>query len=690
LPGVADASCTEWAPSRLGAAVDGLSDAVIAALAVWTVLCWIVTTAGAPLEPFTVGWLVVTAGLVVAWTRRPVRSPQPQPESPGSPQAQAPPTPPAVPGWTRPRRALLLATASAATVAALLAARESGTGFNVAWAFAAVSLVGVSWLVVIRRVSVTVTTALWAQRRAALGSEVIAAVAGLACAGLSLFVLRIDDDDVYYINRAEWIAQFNRIPHRDVLLSNGAYPAVGGTGSPVESFTSLQGGLAGLFGVHAASVAYLILPPIFAFLSVWALWRLLRSWALNRPIVCLLVALGFLFVNTASLDAYGFFFFPRFSLGKGIFVSLAVPTLFLLMTRWARYHRRRDGWLVVAVAVAGIGLTTTAAFIVPLILIAGAVPLVIQRRWRALTPFVAGIVIVLVAGYVGSRFAPPAGFQLRNFRPPDINYHDFLGVGVVAAIAGLGLWLGVWLVRDRTAQLIVLGSAVIIAIVLAPHVTHALSGGVGVAGALKRLMWVAPVPALVGLLAGLPPAMSRRWLGMPARFLATGVTGALAVGLIVAGNSGGTIVSHGPQRLVDHPTWKAPMGDVKRAEQVIGPLPPGSEVLAPLWVMHAVALVTGSIKAVNPRPLYSAIIPQPKDVARARNQLTRFITDARDNGLTPPSLSEALRLDRVSDVCFAPGQQLQRAELARLGWGRSYAAGRLTCLQQPASTLGGS
>lgn len=697
----------EWAPSRLGQRLDALSDGAVACLAVWTVLCWVVATFDLRLTPFTVGWMLGGAVVLAVFVVRRIgaRPDEPLPPLPiavAAPVAHPPRPHPSHRSGTRlspasgtSRLPALVAGAGAVLclAAAAIAAQGRGGEFQVAWFFAVVGVAASGGVLLLRRRAAgTAGTPLapddrpepdtWTGRLRWL-ADAAAVTIGLAGSVVSLFVLRVNDDDVYYINHAQWIDQFDRIPHRDVLLSNGAFRAVSGTGSPAESYTALQGGLARVAGVHAATVAYEILPAIFTFLAVWAMWRLMRSWAIRRPLLCLLLALGFLMVNAATDISYGMYFFPRFSEGKAVFVSWLVPTLFVLLTRFARDRRRSDGWLLVAGGIAAVGLTTSATFVVPLILAAGALPLIAARRWRALAAPAAGAVIALVAGYVGSRFAPPGGFQTTNYLPPRETYHAFLGVGTIAIVAGAGLWLGIWLVRDRTSRFIVLGAVIFAAVALAPNVVHALSTNLGVAGALKRLLWVAPVPALVGLLAGLPPDLGERVRRpMFVRVVGLAVTGIVAVSLASA-SDGATILSRGPVSLVDHPTWRAPIGGIKAAEQVIAGLPPGSEVLAPVWAMHSIALVSGSVKAVNPRPLYADVIPQPLDVSEARDQLTAF--EAGTQFPLPAQLTSDLRLLQVDVVCIGNAQQRQRALLRNLGWAQPYRAGSLTCLRSPAS-----
>src|SRR5206468_6607538 len=148
----------------------------------------------------------------------------------------------------RPRRlAAFAASAALALVSAVVAAQASSeSSFRLAWIAGALQLLLVSALLLrggdlIGPPAAVARPAPW--RR--LGADRVVAIAGIGLGAFSLFVFRFSPDDIYYLNRAQWIADFGRLPYRDGRLSNQQYPAVGG-GSPVETFSGLQGPLARL------------------------------------------------------------------------------------------------------------------------------------------------------------------------------------------------------------------------------------------------------------------------------------------------------------------------------------------------------------------------------------------------------------------------------------------------------------
>jgi hypothetical protein len=580
--------------------------------------------------------------------------------------------------------AAFAASAVLALVSAVLAAQApSESTFRLAWVAGALQLLLVAALLLRGGdlVATAAPVALPAPRRR-LGAELLVAAAGIGLAVFSLFLFRFSHDDIYYLNRAQWIADFGHIPYRDVLLANQRYPATGG-GSPTETFTALQGSLAGLCHVPAGTVAYYLLPPIFTLLAVWALWRLMRVWAPRRPLVCLGSALAFLFLDGAHDLSFGTYFFPRFSEGKAVFVAWLVPTLYVHLTRWVRGREPAAAALAAIAAVTGVGLTASASFVVPLVLLTAATPLLLQRRYRALAALAGAAALALLAGYIGSRYGPPRGFQLRLPFPPIHTYALFLGTGAVAVVGGLALWLAPWLVRDRVASLIVAGATAVAAVALAPHVTQSVAALVGVGTPLKRLLWVSPVPALAGLLAGLPPPVPESgWARTAGEAAGAVLAAAVLAGLLVA-THGRTIANNADDHLTDHPTWRVPPAALREAQRIVAHSPGRAVVLAPEGAMEALAIRSGAVKAVNPRYEYSRLVPQPPGEGRDRLRLSKWVTGIRPLGAGEVAI--LLSVLGVRIVCANPTRFDVIDELQSLGWGESFAAGRLACFRGPPS-----
>ena len=229
--------------------------------------------------------------------------------------------------------------------------------------------------------------------RAALsGSGPGSAVALVWAVGLAVLALLArwsNPDDLYYVNLAQWVVDHGTFPVRDTLFSDQVYPMA--SWPPVASYDALAGTLAWLVGVPAASVVYVVVPPVATFLSVLALWRLLRTWQVRAVALALSVALAFLLADGGTgYAAPGNLFLIRIWQGKVILLCLLVPLLLVYALRFVeRPTWRRAGWLF-AGGVGAVGLSTTAMFLVPLLAVGGMAPLLLRRPARALAGFGGG------------------------------------------------------------------------------------------------------------------------------------------------------------------------------------------------------------------------------------------------------------------------------------------------------------
>src|SRR5581483_5604036 len=79
----------------------------------------------------------------------------------------------------------------------------------------------------------------------------------LGLGAFSVFTLRSDPDDTFYVNRAVWVAQHGTIPTRDTMFSSQTLHALPGAGIPVQSIEAFQGAIAHVFSLAGGTAAYL-------------------------------------------------------------------------------------------------------------------------------------------------------------------------------------------------------------------------------------------------------------------------------------------------------------------------------------------------------------------------------------------------------------------------------------------------
>jgi hypothetical protein len=323
---------------------------------------------------------------------------------------------------------------------------------------------------------------------------------------------------------------------------------------------------------------------------------------------------------SATTDlTHGSFFLSRIWQGKVIFVAWMVPTLYVLLTAWVRRRDLRAAVLLLAAALAGIGLTGSATFVAPLGCAAAALPLIAARDRRPVAVIaLAGVIPLLIGGLVSHHYG--LSDDISHF--PRDNYWIFTQVfapGVVGAIGAVALWSSPWFTRARG---ITTGVAVLTALLLVPGVLTLTREVVGLSETLRRLLWLVPLPALVGLLAAAPTRRS-----------AAAATAGVAAALLIAFGTPLWTGYGGEASWKSPPTWKAYPHYVGEARTIRAEYHGSGSVLAHWQTMRAFSLITAEPKAVNPRTYYAQLLPGPPGWIGERIALTQLATE----GIAPAS-----------------------------------------------------
>jgi hypothetical protein len=408
--------------------------------------------------------------------------------------------------------------------------------------------------------------------------------------------------------------------------------------------------------VQGASVAYYVTPPLLTFLATWALWRLLRSWAPARTVLCFVLSCVFL-VWSAQLDlSAGNFFLTRMWQGKVIFVAWLVPTLYVYLTRWLGRRDALTAGLLVAAGVCSIGLTGSATFVVPLIIATAALPLLAVRDWGGLPVLVATAGSPFLVGFVATRKFPLGDRFPGGVLPTEWYYQAMFGVGVVGALAAFVVWTAPWLARAGPAAAITTGIAVVAVVLLAPYAFRALNEISGLTGsrALRRTLWVIPFPALVGLLAGVSVlrVLEEARAAVPSRIrgLAPALPALVVAALLVGFGHPLWLSRGGDSRWVSRPVWKTNPSALRTARGILDRYDGEGAVLADQRVMKAIALLTVEPKAVNARTWYALLTREPSRRTQERLALTRLIM-SRPPRPSSEEIRRALTNLRVGLVC---------------------------------------
>ncbi|MCW2902011.1 MAG: hypothetical protein JWO67_4276 [Streptosporangiaceae bacterium] len=500
------------------------------------------------------------------------------------------------------------------------------------------------------------------------GGSLLALATGGGFALASLFIVNPDADDAYFVSRSVWTAEHGRIPFRDVMMTQGATPPTAGE-PPVSSIEVLVGALARLCGVPAASVLWYVYLPVVTFLAVWAIWRLIRLWTSRRAAACFLTAVVYLLWTGASGASLGSFHLLRMWQGKATFVSLIVPLLYVYLTRWAEERSRAALGLAAAAGVAAAGLTSTAAFVVPLITFAAVAPLAVAGRLRTALaatvamayPLAAGLAVKVLSGNVEVSGRFHTGME---------SYSMVLLSGVLGVLCACALWISAWPARRGVPTQLVLGIAGLTTLLLVPGVLELIRDAVGAGPVLWRAMWIVPAPVLIGLLAAVPVPRRLSWAG-PAPALAICAVAVLG-GTAVWSAANGSQVGHRPR-------WKADPGRLSTARKVVAANRGGGLVLMPPSFMRNVPLFTSRSNTVNPNDHYLRMLPVARVFVDDRLVLSRLATPS---GSMPavPRVREALRRAGVTIACVRPSNAHGVDLLRRAGYREPAQVGQLICL----------
>ena len=506
-------------------------------------------------------------------------------------------------------------------------------------------------------------------------------VVGAWAAGLaifSLFILAPDADDSYYVHLSAWIAEQGRFPVRDVLFSDHVFPAL--YFPPVPAYEALVGTLARVAHLPVPDVEYLVVPPVATILAVLALWRLLRGWRVPMPALALSVSVVFLLFAAAENRMLGGFFVSRLWQGKVVLLCVLLPALFALLQAYGERPTRRGLALVACATVAGVGLSTTAIFVVPVVATACLAPMAVRAPRAALAGWLAAVAYPAAAALVTLVLdgRQPEVYKATDLVPSNL-VHYALGTGVVGFIAMLAVLAGPVLLRSAVAGQMLASAALAVGILYVPHVPLAIFDLTELGRVLWRLTWAMPVAALVGALA--TSVVPR---GAPV-VLRLAPAAAVAAAMAFAGVPLWSAVADA--EIASRPTWKRAPGQVAAARAILARARPGDLVLAPDRVSQTLAVMSGSVTSVAPRLFFvRALADVPAMHATERQRLRRLVVRDRRRpvGAEAAAAVGALRVAGVDIACVGRRDRAARRVLARAGYADGFRAAYLRCERAPA------
>lgn len=524
-------------------------------------------------------------------------------------------------------------------------------------------------------------------------------LAGAGCLGLAVLaslLLDPNEDDVYYVNRATWVAQHGVPLIRDTMFGPGDTTSAYGGGPPLASFEALQGGLAHAVGLSAPTMVYVVMVPVLAAASGWALWRLVRTWARGWHLAVLVVAVAFLALNSTSV--FGSYSLGRIWQGKVVAVAVLLPLVWVHLSRLVDRKDRWSLWMLAVCGVAFVGLSSTAELLAPVLLAAGLLAALVARSVRvalgalvfAVSPVLAGLLVASGSAVQTSEpvLSRAAAFELV-----------FGSTAPMVVLAVLGLVLGPALVRGPARVVAAAGSIATLA-AFVPGVFELVDVVTGAGPVVWRLAIGSPVAVLVGVLltwplttwaAGTTSRFRRAQGSAPpgqaasSRRTTAGSVTAVVVVLAMVAAASPVWTAEGQARLAA-PGWKLPTEAVGNVRAVSDLDPEPGRWLLPPPEMQALATTSTEHFAVVPRIYYLAALRVSPEDRADRSRLFGFVS-----GIPLPArkVRRALEHLDVSVACLpADATSRARRTMSRATRSEERPVGSMLC-HLPGSSAGG-
>lgn len=507
-------------------------------------------------------------------------------------------------------------------------------------------------------------------------SEILVPVAAIGVVIVSLLTQRRNADDVFLVNRSVYVEEHGgRFPVRDVLFSDQVFP-ITRPDFPVSSWEAMIGSLAGWLPGSSLTWTYLVVAPLVAGLGVISMWRLVAVLGVPRPHVVVAVAVLFLALDGGTAASLGNSFLLRPWQGKTVLLIVVLPELVRWTVLWVASGERRSLIMLATCAIAGLGLSSTAVLLVAPIVTASAIGVGVWcRNWHRPIVTLIPLVPILLTG-IGRFVADPQPLIARAAAavvgPPDFLSSPPVGGALVTKVAGEGgvvvaivASVGAVMLCRGVARLVLASLCLAGLALLAPGVPH-LFKDLGVGSIVWRVVWLIPIPLLIGIVIANFRPSSR---GRPQRALLDLGSFVVLVGVMIASNN--PVLSMRNLDSVGSVAVDLPSEWVTTARLLAAATPEGTTVAGPVGVNWAVSAVTSSVKAINPRRSYLSVLDRHPDFhAEDRRVVTRIVEGKRrsDDLALLPTATDRLGLGAL---CLVEPDRQVKSILDDLGFVRA-------------------
>lgn len=624
-------------------AVDGAWDRIVPAFvlpyAAWTLYVHGIVAARASFQALLLGLpLLLLVATVATWGWFLLRDPA----DAGGPVAPAPTaTAPARPDHPWPLAPFTLAVG---WVGLLMA----GMPYAVFW-WSGLLALGFAWAWQLRAAPappiapVTAPHAAWI-----VGGVAIAAIA------VVLFAHRPDIDDAFHLSVPATLLRF---PGRAVLLNDTMYRLAD---APIlmpfyrlNNYDVLVAVIARASGIDHLTVAYLVLPTLFAALSVLAWSFLLRQLVPSRWLVLLPVLFACVMALGEAHRAYGNFAFVRLFQGKAVLATCMVPVITAAALAYARHGGLKHWLLLFASQVAALGFAASALFVAP-----AAAALGLAGGWspdrvrsRRFVPGLLASTYILGAGWLvasgarGARVISVSSSVPMPSVPALLESTWGTWTAPVLLVALLSAWA---FARDPVrGRYFSAGAFCFLLVALNPY-TVPFAGEHSIAvKTYWRLAWALPLPLFLAVVID---GLFVRALALKPRLLAASASLLLGVLAVLFATR------HGTLRDANQVTLGMPGADVSPVEfavarRIVEHAGEQGAALAPEAVAAWLPVFVRHPRLVGVRQAYLSLAFDPAETAQ-RSNMMRYVTGEYRPPDAPAWFAHQLRRHGVTVVAF--------------------------------------
>jgi hypothetical protein len=425
----------------------------------------------------------------------------------------------------------------------------------------------------------------------------------LLSVALCLFSLRYDSDDADYVPNMIYYMEHPGAPmdFKIHYLDSGAEPFVSYHISTSLPFERAQGIVAYLGRMNYLTLYYLLTPSIIGFILPLVWFYLISRFSFSPGasvtgafFICLsLILLG------EQHRSFGNFAFNRIFQGKVVLLSVGLPLFSALTIDFFRSPDKRNWLYLFAASVSMVGLSNSAAVLVPLLAVVLSVSCVLcyitTTKSRVLTLFKYFFVLVYPVFYGLSilllSFGDVSGDSVVN-QPFPVSFFEHakavFGGPVVGCFFIMGTISAIVLLEKRERRILVPWILLVIVLYLNPLVSPLVIKYVTSPNIYWRIFYLLPFPLVVGLSAA---GIHRRLgaVGSKCRGIALVVAGVLLLcGHLPSWSS--SVFRHGRKTRLSLPGYK--VSGLAQGREVIRLSPPAGTMLAAPLISCSVPMLT--------------------------------------------------------------------------------------------------